>query len=297
MDTSRTLKIALGSVGIGILVLVLKYVAYTMTGSVALLSDALESIVNVVTAITTMIAVYLASKPANANLPYGYDKAEYFSAVIEGVFILVAALLIFQQAYLRFMDDTPFHAPLEGLVVNGIAGVVNGFWCLVLFRHGKKTRSPALVADAKHLLTDVVSSAGVLVGVFVAIVSGISILDPILAALVAVNILWSGYKLVSESVGGLMDVAVPDDLLARIRAIIATNADGAIEAHDIRTRQSGRKTFVEFHLVVPADMSVADAHEICDRIENALRDAVTGTMISIHVEPENKAKHAGIVVI
>jgi cation diffusion facilitator family transporter len=297
MTASRTLAIALTSVAVGLLVLVLKYVAYTMTGSVALLSDALESIVNVVTAITTLIAVFLASKPANATLPYGYDKAEYFSAVIEGVFILVAALLIFQQAYLRFVEAAPLDASMEGLFVNGAAGVINGAWCLVLFRHGRKTRSPALVADAKHLLTDVVSSAGVLVGVFVAIVSGISILDPILAALVAVNILWSGYKLVSESVGGLMDVAVPEEQLTRIREVIAVNAEGAIEAHDVRTRQSGRKTFVEFHLVVPGHMSVSEAHDICDRIENALSKAIEGAMISIHVEPENKAKHAGIVVL
>ena len=296
-DTSRTLMIALISVGVGVLVLGLKYVAYMMTGSVALLSDALESIVNVVTAITTLIAVYIASKPASAALPYGYDKAEYFSAVIEGVFILVAALLIFQQAYLRIIDVTPLDTSMEGLIVNGAAGVVNGLWCLVLFRHGRKTRSPALVADARHLFTDVLSSAGVLIGVFVAVVSGWSILDPLLAMIVGVNILWSGYKLVSESVGGLMDIAVPDDQLNHIRDIISANADGAIEAHDVRTRQSGRKTFVEFHLVVPGSMSVSDAHDICDRIENALRDGVEGIMISIHVEPENKAKHAGIVVL
>ena len=126
MDAKRTLRIALGSVAIGILVLGLKYVAYLMTGSVALMSDALESIVNVVTAITTMVAVYLASKPANAALPYGYDKAEYFSAVIEGVFILVAALLIFQQAWLRITSDAPLEASMEGLVVNGVASVING---------------------------------------------------------------------------------------------------------------------------------------------------------------------------
>lgn len=297
MIASRTLKIALGSVGIGILVLGLKYLAYLMTGSVALLSDALKSIVNVVTAITTMVAVYLAAKPASATLPYGYDKAEYFSAVIEGVFILVAALLIFQQAYLRIMSNAPLEASMGGLVVNGVASVINGLWCWVLFRHGRKTRSPALVADARHLLTDVFSSAGVLVGVFLAVVTGWSILDPLLAALVGVNILWSGSKLVFESVGGLMDVAAPEDQLNRIREVIALNAEGAIEAHDIRTRQSGRKTFVEFHLVVPSQSSVSEAHDICDRIENALHDAVEGSIVSIHVEPEDKAKHAGIVVI
>ncbi len=296
-ERSRTLRIALGSVGIGILVLGLKYVAYMMTGSVALLSDALESIVNVVTAVTTMIAIFLASKPANATLPYGYDKAEYFSAVIEGVFILVAALLIFQQAYVRLIEAPPLSTSMDGLVVNGIAGVVNGAWCYVLFRHGRLTRSPALVADARHLLTDVISSGGVLFGVFVAMISGIGMLDPLLAAVVGVNILWSGYKLVSESVGGLMDIAVPEEQLNRIREVIAVNARGAIEAHDVRTRQSGRKTFVEFHLVVPGQMSVSEAHDICDRIENALRDAFDGAMISIHIEPEDKAKHAGIVVI
>jgi cation diffusion facilitator family transporter len=297
MDASRTLKIALGSVGVGVLVLVLKYVAYLMTGSVALLSDALESIVNVVTAITTMIAVFLVTKPASRTLPYGYDKAEYFSAVIEGVFILVAALVIFQQAWLRFIEEAPLDTSMDGLVVNAAASIINGLWCMVLFRHGRRMRSPALVADAKHLLTDVVSSVGVLFGVFIAVLSGWSILDPLLATFVGINILWSGYKLVSESVGGLMDVAVPDEQLARIRAVIAVNADGAIEAHDVRTRQSGRKTFVEFHLVVPGNMSVSEAHDICDRIENALRDAFEGIMISIHVEPEDKAKHAGIVVV
>ena len=220
-----------------------------------------------------------------------------FSAVIEGVFILVAALLIFQQAWLRFMNVTPLDTSMEGLLVNALAGGVNGLWCLVLFRHGRKTRSPALVADARHLFTDVVSSAGVLIGVFVAVISGWSILDPLLAALVGLNILWSGYKLVSDSVGGLMDISVPEEQLNRIREIIAINAEGAIEAHDVRTRQSGRKTFVEFHLVVPGTMGVSEAHDICDRIENALRDGFDGIMISIHVEPENKAKHAGIVVL
>ncbi len=297
MEISRTLKIALGTVAVGVLVLALKYVAYLMTGSVALLSDALESIVNVVTAIATLIAVSLAARPANRTLPYGYDKAEYFSAVIEGVFILVAALLIFQQAWLRFIDETPLATSMDGLLVNGLASVINGFWCYVLFSHGKKTRSPALVADAKHLLTDVLSSVGVLVGVFFAVITGWALLDPLLAAFVGVNILFSGYKLVQESVGGLMDVAVSDEQLGRIRTVIATNAEGAIEAHDVRTRQSGRKTFIEFHLVVPSQMSVDSAHEICDRIENALTESVDGSIVSIHVEPEEKAKHSGIVVL
>lgn len=289
--------IAFGSVGVAVLVLGLKYVAYAMTGSVALYSDALESIVNVVTAIAALIAVSLAARPADASMPYGYDKAEYFSAVVEGVFIVLAAVLIFNEAYRSFISGHVLDAPVEGLAVNGVASVINAVWCWILLRHGRAHRSPALIADGKHLLTDVISSVGVLIGVFLALVTGWSVLDPLLAGFVGLNILWSGYRLITESVGGLMDVAVPEDRLNRIREVISVNAEGAIEAHDVRTRQSGRKTFVDFHLVVPGSMSVSDAHDICDRIENALREAIEGVMITIHVEPENKAKHAGIVVV
>jgi cation diffusion facilitator family transporter len=154
-----------------------------------------------------------------------------------------------------------------------------------------------LVADGKHLLSDVVSSLGVLAGVALAAITGYTILDPILAGLVALNVLWSGWRLVKESVGGLLDQAVPDDELTRIRAVIAANADGAIEAHDLRTRHAGRMTFVDFHLVVKGSMSVTEAHDICDRLERAIKAEVTDALISIHVEPDDKAKHSGIIVL
>jgi cation diffusion facilitator family transporter len=268
-----------------------------MTGSIALYSDALESLVNVATSVAAVIALRVAAKPADAAHPYGYAKAEYFSAVIVGALIIVAAMSIFREAYLAMQAPKALDAPWNGLLVNGGAGVLNAIWCWVLIREGRRARSPAIIADGKHLFTDVVSSAGVLIGVTLAILTGLPILDPLLAALVALNILWSGWSVVKESVGGLMDGAVPEDTLAKIRAQIAAEAVGAIEAHDVRTRHAGRVIFVDFHLVVPGDMPVSEAHAICDRIEEALHREVEDIFVNIHVEPEAKAKHAGIPVL
>jgi cation diffusion facilitator family transporter len=293
----RIQKLAVGSIAVGLTVLGLKYLAYHLTGSIALYSDALESIVNVVTAIVALFAVRTSAIPADANHPYGHHKAEYFSAVIVGVMIVVAALLILREAYSGFLDPKPFTASMEGLLVNGLASVVNGAWCWVLIRQGRRHRSPALVADGKHLLSDVLSSVGVLLGVILSAVTGWAVLDPALAALVAVNVLWSGWQVIQESVGGLMDEAVPDNILNRIREVISSSADGALEAHDLRTRHAGKMTFVDFHLVVPGDMAVACAHGICDRIERAVREELGHALITIHVEPDNKAKHSGIVVL
>lgn len=294
---SQSLKLAAGSLVVGIVVLRLKYVSYWLTGSVALYSDALESIVNVVTAGVALLAVRIAAKPADANHPFGHHKVEYFSAVIEGVMIVVAALLIVHEAYGNFFQLRPLAAPVEGLLVNGAASVLNGLWCWVLITRGKRLRSPALVADGRHLLTDVISSAGVVLGLGLAVLLQMPILDPALALLVAINILWSGWQVLKDSTGGLMDEAVSEATLARIRQIIGTHADGALEAHDVRTRHAGKMTFIEFHLVVPGEMSVNRAHEICDRIEAALREDDAHHRVTIHLEPESKAKHAGIVVV
>jgi cation diffusion facilitator family transporter len=291
------IRIAYGSLAVGLAVLVLKGFAAHATGSIALFSDALESVVNLVTAIVALVAVRLAAKPADAALPYGYHKAEYFSAVVIGIFIAVAALVIFYRAWLEFAAPTGFVAEPVALTVSAIATVINAGWAWMLLRAGHKEKSPALAADGRHLLTDVFSTVGVLAGVLIAAATGWVRLDAILAALVGITILWSGWRLIRQSVVGLMDVAVEPRVLARIREVISSNADGAIEAHDIRTRQAGRMMFIEFHLVVPGTMSVDDAHAICDRIEARLRAAVESAQITIHVEPENKAKHSGIVVV
>ncbi len=292
-----TLKLAIGSLFVGILVLGLKALAWWMTGSIALLSDALESTVNVATAIAALIAIRVASRPADANHPYGHHKAEFFSAVLEGVMIIVAALLIMNEAYKGLMAPRVLDAPLQGLLVNGVASVVNGIWCWLLITRGRRLRSPALVADGHHLLSDVISSVGVTLGVLAAIETGWAVLDPALAAVVALNILWSGWKVMKSSLSGLMDEAVPDDVLKTIRDVIAAEAVGAQEAHDLRTRHAGKVTFIDFHLVVPGTTTVTEAHDICDRIERALKARVADALITIHVEPENKAKHSGVLVL
>jgi cation diffusion facilitator family transporter len=290
------LRLAVGSIVVGVFVLAIKYLAYLLTGSIALYSDALESIVNVATAVAAFFAVRLASVPPDENHPYGHEKIEYFSAVLCGVLIVTAAILILHEAWQGFLAPRIIDAPVEGLLLSTLASVINAFWARVLITRGRAHRSPALVADGRHLFTDVISSLGVVVGIALAVVSGLPVLDPILAALVAFNILWSGWKVIRESFGGLMDEAVPEETLAQIRAEIRQHAGGALEAHDIRTRHAGRMTFIEFHLVVPARMTVAEAHVICDRIERALSAAITDTRVTIHVEPENKAKQTGVLV-
>jgi cation diffusion facilitator family transporter len=290
----RASRLAAGSVAVAASVLALKLGAWWLTGSVALFADALESIVNVAAAAAALFAVRLSAMPADANHPYGHAKAEYFSAVLEGALILVAALMILNEVWGAFMSPRAPDAPALGLAISAFATGVNAFWALRLARGGRALASPALLADARHLWADVVTSAGVIAGVALVALTGLLWLDPLLAALTAVNILWSGSRLLRESLGGLMDEAVPPALLARIQELVRQEGAGAIEAHDLRTRHAGRFTFVEFHLVVPGEMRVRAAHEICDRIEAALKAELTDAVITIHVEPEAKAKREGV---
>jgi cation diffusion facilitator family transporter len=287
---TRAVSLAAGSVAVALAVLAMKLVAWWLTGSVALFADALESVVNVAAAAAALVAVHYAAQPADANHPYGHDKAEYFSAVLEGALILVAAFIILHECWQVWNAPRTAELTLIAFAVALTATAVNAAWSAVLFKQGKRLRSPALLAD-------VVTSIGVLLGLALAMASGLLWLDPLLAALTAVNILFSGARLVRESVGGLMDEALAPDLLARIRATVAAEAEGAIEAHDIRSRQAGRSTFIEFHLVVPGDMRVVEAHAICDRIEAALKAELGSAIITIHVEPDTKAKHSGVLVL
>jgi cation diffusion facilitator family transporter len=290
-------SLAQGSIVVGLVVLGLKYAAYYLTGSVALLSDAIESIVNVLTAIVALLAISLSAKPADEEHPYGHHKAEYFSAVVEGVLIVLAAVLILREAWFSYLAPRVLDAPWLGLALNAVATVLNAGWAWLLIRQGRLMRSPALAADGRHLFTDVVSSIGVLGGVGVAALSGIAVLDPILAALVALNILWAGWGLMKESLSGLMDEAIPPATLANIKKIISTQSHGAIEAHDLRTRRAGSMTFIDFHLVVAGTTTVSAAHKICDNLEGAIRKEIGEALITIHVEPDDKAKHSGIVVL
>ncbi len=294
---SRTMKAAWGSLGVAVIALGLKLGAWWVTGSVALYSDALETIINVVAACAALIALHVSGKPADANHPYGHQKAEYFSAVLEGVMVLGAAAAILHEVYGAWAHPKPLDAPFLGMAVNGVATVLNGVWAMFLMRSGRAWRSPAILASGKHVMTDVWTSAGVLAGFALVPFTGWLWLDPALAGIVAVNIVWTGLGMVRESVDALMDKAVDPEVLEAIRTAISANAEGALEAHDVRTRTAGHVTFVEFHLVVPASMTVGESHAICDRLEAALRAEIGDALISIHVEPESKAKRHGVLVI
>ncbi len=292
MTTSKSsvTTLAWAGIGVSLLVFALKIVAFRVTGSVALLSDALESVINIAASCMALMAVTISARPADGNHPYGHSKVEYLSAVTEGVLIVLAAGLILKEAAFGLIAPRALDAPMTGMAINLVATVINGLWAALLIHQGRRWRSPALMADGRHIMADVVTSVGVVIGILAASLTGYWILDPLVAGAVGINILWSGWVLIRGSVGGLMDEAVSDDLLAQIREIVQSSAGGAIEVHDIRTRHAGPLSFIEFHLIVPGTMSVSGAHDICDRIERALEDEIPGCSVTIHVEPEYMAK-------
>ncbi|KOX90924.1 Ferrous-iron efflux pump FieF [Thermus aquaticus] len=274
---------------VALLVLGLKALAYRLTGSVALLSDALESTVNVVAALLALFAIRFAARPPDATHPFGHTKAEYLSAVLEGVFILLAAFFIAKEALPRLLHPTPLEDLGPGLVVSLLASTLNGLLAYRLISLGKALRSPALAADGYHVLSDVLTSLGVLLGVGLAWATGFWALDPLLALLVAANILYMGFRLVRESLGGLLDEGLSPEEVARIQALIARELSGkALEVHDLKTRKAGHRAFLEFHLVVPGSLTVAEAHALCDRLEKALEAEIPGLSVTIHVEPESE---------
>jgi cation diffusion facilitator family transporter len=295
-ERKRVRRLASASIVIAFLVMGLKFLAWHVTGSVALYSDALESIVNVIAAGVAWYAIRIAHRPADDDHPFGHHKAEYFSAVAEGVLIVLAALFIIEAAWRAFQTPVPMDAPATGLAINAIATTFNAVWAYVLVSAGRKARSPALVADGMHIYTDVITSIGVIAALLLSLATGWMVIDPLMAILVAINILWQGWRVITGSVQGLMDSALEGAEIDGIRAEITSHAAGAIEFHDLKTRAAGAARFIEFHLVVPAAMSVLDAHEICDRIERGVKQKFPGISVLIHVEPENKAKHGGFLV-
>lgn len=286
----RISRLAAINIAVAASVMGIKYLAYAVSGSVAIYSDALESIVNVVTAIAALVAVHISSKPADKDHPFGHHKAEFFAAIFEGAMIIVAALAILTKAYSALREGVTLSDPGMGIAINAVAALMNAGWAYVLINRGKLWRSAALVADGRHLTTDVVTSIGVLLGLGLALLTGWHVLDPLLAAIVALNILWTGHKITLQSMSSLMDQAASPGIETRIRKIIEANGEGAAQAHDIRTRQAGRALFIEFHLVVHGKMTVESAHAICDRLEDAIEAEIEGSEVVIHVEPEYKAK-------
>lgn len=272
-------------------VLGLKSLAYLLTGSVALLSDALESTVNVAAALLALFAIRFAQRPPDETHPFGHSKAEYFSAVLEGVLVVLAAFLIAKESIPRLLHPRPLGDLGPGLLVSLLASLINGLLAWHLLRQGRHLRSPALTADGYHVLSDVLTSVGVLAGVSLAWATGLWVLDPLLALLVAGNILLMGFRLVRQSVGGLMDEGLSPAEVSRIRKTIAEALGGrALEVHDLKTRKAGNRAFLEFHLVVPGSMTVEEAHRLCDELERALEESFPGLAVTIHVEPESERK-------
>ena len=291
------MKAAWGSLAVSLVVLSMKGAAYWLTGSVALLSDALETVINVVAALGALVALRLSALPPDANHLYGHSKAEYLSALAEGALVLLTSVLIAREAWDGWQNPHVPETPFLGIGLNAGAGVINLVWALVLMRKGRLWKSPALIAGGRHIMTDVWTTGAVLVGFALVPLTGYLRLDPLVAGFVALNILWTGYGMLRESMGALMDEVADPEAVAELRRIISASARGAIEAHDLRTRTAGSTTFIEFDLVVPGTMTVLESHDICDRVEDALRAHLGNAVINIHVEPEREAKQTGVPVL
>lgn len=283
------------SLGAGILILALKWVAYGLTGSVALYSDALESLVNVVAAAVAVFVLIVSVRPADSDHAYGHSKAEYFSSGFEGALILVAAILIIWEAGSRLLDPKIPAALDIGVLVSLAAAAANGFLGMFLLRSGNRENSPALRADGVHILTDVWTTVGVWVGIGLALLTGWWVLDPLLAIAVGINILFTAYQLLRGSISGLMDQSLTPAELEALRSALAEAMGPALQIHALKTRRSGPTVFVEFHLVVPAAMLVAEADLLCDQLEAAIEKVFAAANITIHVEPEGKVLAKGFL--
>jgi cation diffusion facilitator family transporter len=285
----NALQVGMLSLAVGVLVLVFKWIAFGLTGSVALYSDALESFVNVAAAAAMLVALKIAHQPADQEHPFGHSKAEYFSAILESMLIGVAALATINEAVSRLLNPIALEAPLIGLIVSFVASLMNAALAWFLLKQSKVLQSPALKADGLHIFSDVITSIGVWFGVGLAWLTGWWILDPLLAMGVAIHILWMGWNLLKDSVDSLMDKSMNKEDLSIVKTVVSREMIGALQVHKVRTRQAGKKRFLDFHLVVPATMQVVTAHEICDRIELALETALPEIEVTIHIEPEEQS--------
>ena len=278
-------KFAWLSIAAAVVTITLKSGAYLLTGSVGLLSDAAESLVNLVAAVVALIALRVAARPADEKHNFGHGKAEYFSAGIEGLMIFVAAGVILVSSVQRFLHPAALESIGLGLAISTVATAVNWAVGLLLLRAGTAHRSVTLSADGKHLLTDVWTSVGVIIGVLLVGLTGWQRLDPIVAAIVGVNILVTGLRLVSQSVTSLLDAALPADDLARVASVLDRMRTAEIDFADLRTRESGRHRFVSLTVLVPGAWSVEQAHDLADDVEAAIAKDLPDTAVQTHLEP------------
>lgn len=279
------------SIAAAVATALLKFVSYWITGSVSLLSDAAESIVNLLAATTAFLSILYAARPVDPTHTYGHEKIEYFSSGVEGALILVAALSIAYYAMRRLLVPEPLEQLDLGAAISLLAALINLAVALVLLRVGKAHGSIVLEADGLHLMTDVYTSAGVLVGLAVIWTARrlwdvqLDWLDPVIALVLAANITWTGLKLVLRSFNGLMDHALPEQEQAALRSAIEKLLEPRMDFHAVRTRQAGTRRFVDFHLLVPGDWSVSRAHSVGLRIEDAIKQTLPGVEVSVHIEP------------
>ena len=276
---------ALLSIFTALLTIALKLGAYAITGSIGLFSDAAESTVNLVAAIAAFWALTLAARPPDDEHMYGHTKAEYFASGLEGALVLVAALTIGYSAWQRLYTPQPLESVGLGLAISVGAAALNGAVAWLLFRAGKRLRSITLTADARHLLTDVWTTGGVIVGVVLVQLTGWLVLDPIIAIVVAVNIVWTGLRLLRETGYGLLDSALPAEDNTVIDEILDGFRQRGIVFHALRTRQAGPRRFVSLHVLVPGTWSVFEGHDLCEELELAIQRALAGTTVMTHLEP------------
>lgn len=286
MPAARDLtRFAWLSIAAAVVTIGMKTTAWLMTGSVGLLSDAAESVVNLVAGVVALIALKVAAAPASERYTYGRTKAEYFSAAIEGMMIFVAAAVILVSAVERFINPRPLDNVGIGLVISIVASVVNGAVAIVLLRAGRRYRSLTLTADGHHLMTDVVTSVGVVVGVGLVWLTDWTRLDPIVAFAVGVNIIVTGIRLLLESMRGLLDVTLPEEENARLTEILRSHTTEETRFHGLQTRVSGRERYATVHVLVPDDWTVLAGHDFIEGIEREMREAVPGLVVLSHLEP------------
>lgn len=278
------------SIGAALLTICLKTIAYSLTGSVGLLSDALESLINLAAAIMALWMLKIAETPPDEDHTYGHTKAEYFSSIIEGILIVIAAISIGFTAVDRFIHPRILEQISLGLAVSIIASVINLIVAIILLKQGKKNHSITLQADGHHLLTDVWTSVGVIVGIGAVALTGWYFLDPLVAIGVAINIIFTGTHLMKESVGGFMDSAIPQEERKQVRDILEKYCKDGILYHGLRTRQSASRRFVSFHLLVPEQWTIQQGHDFSEKIEKEIRDTIHKCTVTTHIEPANDPK-------
>lgn len=297
MQAANLKRYAWLSIAAAIATILLKGVAWWLTGSVGLLSDALESFVNLAGALMALAMLSLAATPADDRHAYGHGKAEYFSSAFEGFLILLAAASIAYTAIERFLHPQPLEAVGVGLFVSVVASLINLFAARELLKAGRAFNSITLEADAKHLMTDVWTSVGVIIGVGLVWLSGWLWLDPLIALLVAANIVWTGWQLLQRSASGLMDEAIPEEQLDAIEVVLQNYRQEGLDFHALRTRQAGRQAFISMHVLVPGEWSVQRGHDLVEQIEADIRAAVPFSHLTTHLEPiEDPLSHSDTVL-